>query len=120
VECEAALLCSNARNHRLVQRSAERTHWTARFVTARAQSKVGEIKPRQADRSALIRYAAELDKKRLLGTTDENILGMIARAAGKISDTRMGQELIAALAAGGPASRRAAAGAMSIGPSSPG
>jgi hypothetical protein len=119
-ECEAVLLCWNPSNHRLVQKCEERTHWTARFVTARAQSKVAEIQADQVDCSALIRYAAELDKKRWLGTTDQTVLGMVGRAAGKISDTKVGQELIVALAAGGPASRRAAAGAMSVDPSSPG
>jgi hypothetical protein len=119
-ECEAVLLCQNPKNHRLMQNCDERTNWTARLVAARAQSKVAEIQADQVDCSALIRYAAELDKKRWLGTTDQNVLGMIARAAGKISDTKVGQDLIEALAAGGAASRRAAGGATSIDPSSPG
>jgi hypothetical protein len=119
-ECEAALLCRNPRTHQLMQKCDERTHWTARLAAARAQSKVAEIQADQVDCSSLIRYAAELDKKSRLGRTDENVLGMITRAAGKISDTKIGQDLIVALAAGGTASRRAAGGAMSIDPSSPG
>lgn len=119
-ECLAVLLCKNPRAHRLMQKCDERTHWTARFAAARAQSKVAEIQADQVDCSSLIRYAAELDKKRWLSIHDESVLGMITRAAGKISDTRVGQDLIVALAAGGAASRRAAGGAMSIDPSSPG
>jgi hypothetical protein len=119
-DCEAALLCQNSRTHRLMQKCDERNHWTARFAAARAQSKVAEIQADQVDCSSLIRYAAELDKKPWLGIPDENVLGMIARAAGKMSDTKVGQDLIFALAAGGTASRRAAGGAMSIDPSSPG
>jgi hypothetical protein len=119
-ECEAVLLCQDSRNHRLTQKSDERTHWTARVASARAQSKIAEIQADQVDCSALIRYAAELDKKRWLGTTDVSVLRMIQRAAGKISDTKVGQQLIIALSAGGLASRRAAGGALSIDPSSPG
>ena len=119
-ECLTALLCKHPAAHRLIQKRDERKHWTARFAAARAQSKVAEIRADQVDCSSLTRYAAELDKKQWLGTHDESVRGMITRAAGKISDTKIGQDLIVALAAGGVASRRAAAGAMSIDPSSPG
>lgn len=84
-ECLAALLYQNPRNHRLMQKCDERTHWTARFAAARAQSKVAEIQADRVDCSSLIRYAAELDRKSYLGRPDENVRGMIARAAGKIS-----------------------------------
>ncbi len=85
------------------------------FVIARAYAKVADTDPARVDLSALLRVAARLDAQPGLSNEERAVEALLARAAGKLRGTAVGELLIKTLSERGRTSRVAASGGIVLG-----
>jgi hypothetical protein len=118
-ECLAAALTRGAGYRQVAQRyidlaAAEPNEPMLLFVVARAYSKLAEIDTRLTDMSLVLRLAQQLDEYQTIGNEHRAIEALLARIAGKMRGTPMGDLAIKTLIEAGRSSRIAAIGGIAL------
>ncbi len=84
------------------------------FVVARAYAKLADQDPSLVDLGVLLRMASRLDGTAALSNEERAIETLLARAAGKLRSTAVGELLLKILSRRGRSSRVAAAGGIAL------